>query len=280
MRDRRDQAVRRRPGRSRPPRRDDITPRAPWTRRRGRLDGGVDRARPPPSLDHRRRAQPSADGVRRRASPPRVQRRDPQLPVASVAARLSVPHRWGHRGDPGRVPGLRVDRHGPSRGPVRLRSVRPHRRRPVAGARPHGRAAPLLLRRCRRLRVRIRGQGAAPRAAEGTRDRRAQSRRLPGPPVGACAPHPLPRGHEAPPGPRAPGRRPPGRASPAVLAAARSDGRTDRRCRGCRTGRTDPDVRRGVGARGRRPGRRLPEWRGRQQPDRRPHVLAPPRGRA
>ncbi len=234
------------------------------------------------SLDHRRRAarrsrwRPSTGELA-----PRVQRRDLQLPELRPQLRLPVPHR---RATP-RCSWPRSQAYGPTPRAAAARASSPSRLydradgRPVAGPRPHGRPAALLLRRrptasCFASEVKALLAVAAEATAQV--DER-EPRRLPRAPVGARAPHARSRGSASSRRATccrvgADGHRLTVRRTGELPERA---GRTvERRTTAVERGRRRPDGRRRRGPRRRRPGRRVPQRRRRQQPDRRAHAAA------
>ena len=137
--------------------------RSPRARRSGHVPGRRRRARHDAAGDHRPRHRPPADDQRRRQHDPRLQRRDLQLPRAARrarSARPSLPHAERHRGDPAGLGGRRRGlRRAPARD-VRLRHLGRAPAHALPGARSRRQEAALLLAGRRRLRLRLRDQGA------------------------------------------------------------------------------------------------------------------------
>ena len=86
---------------------DDITPRASRAGCGRLLDERPDRLRSPQAVHHRPERLGPADGVGRRIVPHHVQRRDPELPRAAGARRLSLSNQRRHRDHPRLLHGTR-----------------------------------------------------------------------------------------------------------------------------------------------------------------------------
>ena len=177
--------------------------RPPRARRRRLLGGRQRRVRAPPPLDHRRGQLRPADGVRRRAAPHHLQRRDLQLPRAAGDLLLPLSDRRRHRGDPGAAPTRRSAGGRAAPRPVRVRPLR--RGRPVALSGSAGDPAPVLLPGRRPIRLRLRDQGPAPGPAPFTGGGHGQPGLLPGPPSGPGPVHAVQGRAEAPARPPTPG---------------------------------------------------------------------------
>ena len=249
----------RRPGRRA---RDERDARPSRARQRGRVRGGVRRARRAPPVDHRPGGIGPARRQRGRAHPGRAERRDLQLPPPARAAgalRPQVPDERGHRGAGAPLRGARAGlRRGPARH-VRDRAVGQARAAAGAGARPLRDQAALLPHRGPHAVVRLGAEGAAAPARDVARHRHGRARGIPRLQLDPRAADDLPRGPQAAAGPPpdrrarrgaaaplrapAPGRRRPGASrerAGAGARAARAPARLRARApRGGRPGRRD-----------------------------------------